>query len=480
MHTIKLFSQNKNMKKSTKILLILTIILLIPDIFLIKYLAEGIVPSEDGFSFTFSALSWVALGFLIAFIVSFIAFYISVLKSLSLSNLLFFSTLPLTLIYGAFIVYVTAVDSLTDVTSQSVRAVLNLNNSANYNSLLWVILATIVYLVLLFTLIIIACKPLKSVQKITQKLGDGRAKFDDFKVGGSKDFQEIEHSLNKINYIYKEKDNKIRVTNLETQKFVPKQFLKFLGKNSITELELGNQVQKTATTLFCDLKTNVSRTLSLEENFNYINSYLKTVAPLVKRYDGFIDKYLGDGVLAVFSKAQNAIECSHAIIKAIQVKNKGQKELPKIDARISITTGDLIFGIVGDEERKSPTIVSDIINLSSKMQEINDYIGTKILISKSTLDILPQNFDFDYRYTGCLSFDDLQISLFESLDYYPKNKREKLKKLKNKFENGVRYYNEGKFNEAKECFEVVLHYVADDNPSYVYFNKSNEKLADVV
>ena len=269
------------------------------------------------------------------------------------------------------------------------------------------------------------------------------------------------------------------MTNLETQKFVPKQFLKFLGKNSITELELGNQVQKTATTLFCDLKTNVSRTLSLEENFNYINSYLKTVAPLVKRYDGFIDKYLGDGVLAVFSKAQNAIECSHAIIKAIQVKNKGQKELPKIDARISITTGDLIFGIVGDEERKSPTIVSDVINLSSKMQEINDYIGTKILISKSTLDSLPQNFDFDYRYTGCLSFDDLQISLFESLDYYPKNKREKLKKLKNKFENGVRYYNEGKFNEAKGCFEVVLHYVADDNPSYVYFNKSNEKLADV-
>ena len=236
MHTIKLFSQNKNMKKSTKILLILTIILLIPNIFLIKYLAEGIVPSEDGFSFTFSALSWVALGFLIAFIVSLIAFYISVLKSLSLSNLLFFSTLPLTLIYGAFIVYVTAVDSLTDVTSQSVRAILNLNNSANYNSLLWVILATIVYLVLLFTLIIIACKPLKSVQKITQKLGDGRAKFDDFKVGGSKDFQEIEHSLNKINYIYKEKDNKIRVTKLETQKFVPKQFLKFLGKNSIKEL----------------------------------------------------------------------------------------------------------------------------------------------------------------------------------------------------------------------------------------------------
>ena len=461
-----------------KILLIITIVLFLPNIFLIRYLVEGIVPNGEGFSFNFSALSYVALGFLVAFLVSFIILYISLLKSMNLSNMIFFSVLPLTLIYGVFVVFVTQVGNLTDVTSESVKATLKLNATDNYNSLLWVALATILYLVLLFVLIIFACKPIKSVKRIIQKLGDGRAKFDDFKVGGNKDFQEIEHSLNKINFIYKEKDNKIRVANLEKEKRIPKELLKYFGTNSIKELEIGGKVQKQGVVLACDLKTNISRTLSLEENFNYINSYLKIVLPLVRRYDGFVDKYHGDGILAVFSKGENAIGCAHAVLKVLDIKNK--KESFKVDAKISIHFDSLTFGIVGDEENKMPTIISDTENFISKMQDINEYIGSNLLISKSVLDNLSQNFNFDYRYTGALTYDNAQISLFESLDYYAKSKREKLKKLKNKFENGVRFYNEGKYLEAKECFELVLHYVSDDSVSYVYFNKANEKLAEAV
>lgn len=397
--------------------------------------------------------------------------------------MIFFSIAPLTLVYGAFMVYIVSVKDMTNLTAQSVRATLNISTADDaYNHLLWAGLATLIFLVAVFVIVLFACRPLSKVENITEKLGDGRTKFDNFKVGGGKQFQEIENSLNKINYSFKEKENKIRQTNLEAQKFIPKQFFKFLGKNSISELELGNQVKKNATTLFCDLKsaTNISRSLSLEENFNYINSYLKVVAPLIRKFDGFIDKYLGDGVLSVFSKPQNAIECAHAILRAIDVKNKSQKELPNIDARISINTGEIIFGIVGDEERKSPTIISDVVNLASKMEEINLYIGTKLLISKTTLNELPQNFEFDYRYTGALSLEDgTQIPLFESLNYYSKTKREKLKKLKNKFESGVRAYNERNYAEAKEIFEYVLHYVPDDKPSYVYFNKASEKLKEV-
>ena len=180
-----------------------------------------------------------------------------------------------------------------------------------------------------------------------------------------------------------------------------------------------------------------------------------------------------------FSKPQNAIECAHAILRAIEVKNKSQKELPAIDVRISVNTGEIIFGIVGDEDRKSPTIISDVVNLASKMEEINIYIGTKFLISKQSLNELPQNFDFNYRYTGSLSLnDDVQISLFESLDYYPKSKKEKLKKLKNKFEAGVRAYNEKNYEDAKEIFSAILKQIPDDKPSFVYFNKASEKLKD--
>lgn len=475
-------SHNKDMRTSTKILIVITIILFIPNLFLTKYLLAAVVPTGEGFQLNFTPLAWVSLAFQILYNVFFTILFIRFLKTQRLSNMIFFSLAPLTLAYGAFMVYIVAVKNMNGLMAESIRATLNIQTQeTSYNNFLWAGLATLIYLVLLFVIVLFSCRPLSKIEHITQKLGDGRIKNDDFKIGGGKQFKEIEHSLNKINYNYKEKENKIKQTNLATQKFIPKQFFKFLGKSSIEELELGNQVKKNATTLFCDLKssTDISRTLSLEENFNYINSYLKIVAPLIKRYNGFIDKYLGDGVLAVFSKSENAIECAHAILRAIEIKNKSQKDFPVIDARISINTGEVIFGIVGDEERKSPTIISDAVNLASKMQEINLYIDTKLLVSKQSLNELSPKFDFSYRYTGNLSLDGGgQISLFESLDYYPKNKREKLKKLKNKFESGVRAYNEKKYEEAKEIFTSILQQVSDDKPSFVYFNKASEKLKD--
>ena len=462
------------MKTSTKILLIFNIALLIANIFLIRYLVMGIVPTESGFVFEFSALSWVALSVLVAFLITFIALYIVFLRNLRLSNLLFFSTLPLTLIYGVFVVYIAKIGEMDDITSASVKATLNINSALGVENL-WIALATITYLVLLFVLIMIACRPLKNVEKVTQKLGDGRVKMEDYKIGGSKQFQEIEHSLNKINYLYKEKDNKLKIASLASQKYMPKQLLNFLGKNGVEEVETGKSVTKEGSILYCDLKPN--KTLSLEENFNYINSYLKVVAPLIKRFDGFVDKYLGDGLIAVFSKAQNAVECAHAILKAVEDRNKNQKKSLNIASRISVHTGELTIAL--SVEEKTPTVVSPIINMLSKMEEINEFMGGKLLFSKKTLESFSNKFNFDYRYLGDLEYEKSITSLFESLDCYPKRIREKLKKFKNEFENGVRFYNEKRYREAKDMFEKVLQKIPNDNASFVYFNKCNERLSEI-
>ena len=325
------------------------------------------------------------------------------------------------------------------------------------------------------------CRPIQKIERVTSKLGDGRITEGAITIGKTKQFHKIEDSLERNNY--KEKENRVKQADLEAQKFIPKQFLKFLGKGSISELELGNQVQKRATTLFCDLlsSTTVSTTLSLEENFNFINSYLNIISPLVRKYDGFVDKYLGDGILAVFPRAERAIDCAHAIIRAIEVKNKSQKDLPNVDTKISINTGDIVFGIVGEEERKAPTIISDVVNLASKIEDINKFMGTKIVFSKQTLNEIPEKYNLHYRYIGSLTLDgeETTLPLFESLEIYPKDEKDKLVRLKNKFENGVRSYNDGQFKVALQTFQEVLKYLPNDKPSYIYFNKANEKLKEV-
>ena len=465
------------MKKSTKVWLIVFIISFVGSLLLFSSVSRGIVIGESIY-LNFDAMGYVGLVFMAISTVSGSVLYFKFIKSQNFTRMLFFLTVPLTLTFAVAIYLVSDINSFNGTQIDTLRQVLNVTPSNNINYV-WAILLTIVYLILLFLTFSYACKPIKKIEKAVSRLSDGEIK-DEIQIGGNKQFEGIEHGLNKINDVYKEKENLIKKTNLEYEKYVPKQFLKFLGKNSILELELGNQVQKEVTTMFCDIRnsTATSSTLSLEDNFNYINSYLKVVSPLVRKHGGFVDKYLGDGILAVFMKAENAMECAVQIVKAIEQKNKSSVATPSMDVGISLNTGEVVFGVVGEEERKSPTIISDTVNLASKMENINKFFHTKIIFSKRTLNSLRNEYPLSYRFIGTLTLEDKDyLSMFECLDSYDKKTREKLESVKVTFEQGVRYYNLGKYHNAKENFQLVLKRAREDRVAYMYYNKCEQKIS---
>lgn len=467
------------MKTATKVLLVLFVVTIVPSIFLGKYLFSAIIPVENGFEFSFDTNAYIALAFIVASSVLGGILYFKFISSLKLSKAIFFSIFPLTVLYGFGLYSLASVNSFEGSMATIVKQTLNISEGNNYNSILWAVLLSVVYLGLVFLAVVVVCRPMQKVEKIAVRLGDGRVKEGNFNIGGIRQFQGIETALEKINYNYREKDSLVKKTDIEAQKFIPKEFLRFLGKSSITDLELGNKVQKRATTLFCDFISVGGDSLSLKDNFNYVNSYLSLISPIVRKFGGFIDKYLGNGLLAVFGKAEMAIDCSNAIYREVQRKNSSQTKFPNLDIKISINTGDIMFGIVGEEERKSPTIVSEVVNLASKMQEINSYLGTTILFSKQTLNELPTRYSFDYRFVGTLTIESgASMAMFEDLSNYYRAKRERLLKIKTIFENGVRAYNDKDFEEAREFFEDCLRVVPNDKASFVYYNKSSEKLCN--
>lgn len=465
------------MRTSTKVWIILFIISSVLGLLLGGAISEGII-LENGINLNFSLLGYIGLGFILLNVISFNVLFFRFLASQPFSRLLFFITIPVTLTSAVLCFYLLNINAMQNMPSEYVRQFLNVNE-VNNNQYLWLVLVVISYLLILFISFKFACKPLKKIQDATRRLSNGRV-ASDIQIGGSKQFAEIGNNLNKINENYKEKENLIKKTNLEYEKYIPKQFLKFLGKNSILELELGNQVQKEITTMFVDIhhSTSTSTTLSLEENFNYINSYLNVVSPIIRKFNGFVDKYLGDGILAVFIKPENALECSIAISKAVDNKNMNTKNLPNLEVGISINTGKVVFGIVGEEERKSPTIISDAINLASKMNDFNKYFGSKIIFSKRTLNSLKIDYPLAYRYVGTLAFEDDRehTSLFESLEHYEKRKRDKLENDKTQFEQAVRYFNLGKCHQAKEIFEKILKNTRGDKVAYMYYNKCEQNV----
>jgi class 3 adenylate cyclase len=467
------------MKNSNRILTVIFIISTFGAILTFKYLMNGLFPSGE-LAPNFNALFYLGAVFFVLAIVFAVIFYIKFLKLQSFNAYVFFMTMPLNLLLFFSFYFLTYLSSTSqNGTLQVIKLSLNLENNSQ-NTYWWFTGLGVFYLILMYFMFALLTRPLKRVQKASSRLGDGIVNSE-ILIGGSRQFKDIEFSLNKINQNYKRDANVLKQTNLEVEKFVPKQFLHFFGVNNILELDLGNSVQKEMTTLFCDIKNSlkISSSLSLEENFQFINAYLNLISPLIRRYNGFVDKYLGDGIMAVFQKPEHALECTKSIFNAVTDINFKQKQMPSMKVEVSVHTGEVVFGVVGEENRKSLTVLSDGVSLASKLSDVNKFFSTRAVFSKRTLNALPYGFQLNYRYVGTLKSDTPSgesFGVFENLDIYSRIKREKLINLKGTFEQGVRLYEDGDYQTAKLHFENVLKKFKDDHVAFVYLNVCDEKL----
>ncbi|EMK26028.1 adenylate/guanylate cyclase domain-containing protein [Leptospira kirschneri] len=179
-------------------------------------------------------------------------------------------------------------------------------------------------------------------------------------------------------------------------RFVPVQFLNVLGKNSAVEVNLGDSVLKEMSVLFTDIRsfTTISEQMTPEENFRFINDYLASMEPIVQRHEGFVDKFMGDGILALFSgDGSHQTSADKAILAAIEMKKKVQtinaqakdSHFKGLKIGIGVNTGNLMLGTVGSRSRLDTTVIGDTVNVASRLESLTNLYRADILITKSTL-----------------------------------------------------------------------------------------------
>ena len=474
------FAKNKDMKKSTKILLVLYILILIPSIIFGKDIFSALKANGQGFEFDFNVNSIAglvcnALSLLLGTILFF-----RFITSRPMDKAIFFSSMPLVLFYGVTLFLIAQLATYQNDTARTVSALLNITADNNYNTILWAVLVTLVFIVLLFLNFIILCRQVSRVERIVARLGDGKVK-DKIRIGGVKQFETIEHGLNKINENYKEKDQTVRQFKVESEKFIPKQFFRFLGRNSISQLELGRQVEKTAATVLIKLtRVRNERDMTLEENFHFVNSYVNVISPIIRKFGGFIDKYLGEGIVAVFPSSQESLDCVHAMARAIEIKNRQNKTLPNVALRVALAYGEISFGIIGEQDRKIPTIVSNVMSDLEKLDEIARLIGAGVVFVKPVIDALPLHYKFAYRLLGPFTtYSNTVTQIFQDIEVSPKDNAKLILKTKAIFEKGVLFYSHGEYQKACTYMEEVLQVNPSDRCAYVYFNKCKEKMSQL-
>ncbi|MEG4577356.1 AAA family ATPase [Microcoleus sp. N3A4] len=277
--------------------------------------------------------------------------------------------------------------------------------------------------------------------------------------------------------------NELFQLNQAYERFVPNQFLQFLNKSSIVDVELGDQVQLEMSVLFSDIRdfTTLSESMTPEDNFKFINSYLSRMEPVINENNGFIDKYIGDAIMALFSgEADNAVKAGIAMIDRLVEYNhhRANSDCGPIQIGIGINTGSLMLGTVGGQNRMEGTVISDAVNLASRVEGLTKNYGVSLLITQETYSRLENLSQYAIRTLDTVKVKGKSeaVTVYEVFDCdRPEIKAGKLATLE-LFAEALAIYSEGKLAKAARLFAECWRQNPGDRVAKIYWERCQSTL----
>ncbi|HEY5772768.1 MAG TPA: adenylate/guanylate cyclase domain-containing protein, partial [Chitinophagaceae bacterium] len=272
-----------------------------------------------------------------------------------------------------------------------------------------------------------------------------------------------------------------------TKKFVPHEFIRSLGKETLTDVKLGDQVEKIVTVLFTDIRdfTTLSEKMTPEENFHFVSSFNARLGPVIRSNNGFINQYLGDSIMAIFPEnPEDALRAAVGMQKAVHELNKERKEagLPIIRAGIGMHTGSLIMGITGDEFRMDAATISDTVNTAARIESLTKYYKSPLLLSDHTLQFLNGQNNFHFRHLGSVKLKGKNnlLSIVECINGFDELQFERKLQTLSQFNEAMNSYHDQQFENALQIFQAILTNDPDDLTTHYFLTNTKKYLREGV
>lgn len=266
-------------------------------------------------------------------------------------------------------------------------------------------------------------------------------------------------------------------------RFVPRQFLEQLGKERITDVALGDQVQRLMTVLFADIRdfTRLSETMSPAETFEFVNEYLGVTGPAITRHHGVVDKFVGDAVMALFpERADDAVEAALDMFAQLEIFNRKRAEHgdPPVEIGIGIHTGVLMLGTIGAADRMDTTVISDAVNLASRVENLTKTYHVPLLLTEATVCELRDPAAMSMRRIDrvLVQGKSQPVVLYEMMEVdSPEQRMAKLSSASD-LEAGLALYEAADFTGALEAFERMLVVLPTDTVAQVLAKRARDLL----
>ncbi|MGB3692716.1 MAG: adenylate/guanylate cyclase domain-containing protein [Spirulinaceae cyanobacterium] len=278
--------------------------------------------------------------------------------------------------------------------------------------------------------------------------------------------------------------NQLFKLNQAYERFVPHEFLQFLNKKSIIDVELGESVEKEMSVLFSDIRgfTSLSESMSSEDSFKFINAYLSRMEPAIINNNGFIDKYIGDAIMALFSgSADDAVTAGITMLQLLNNYNQTRQRPGRapIQIGIGINTGSLMLGTVGGKNRMDGTVISDTVNLAARLEELTESYGVSFFISHHTFLELKDSNNYCIRIIDRVKVKGKSdwVSIYEVFDGDPLEVRQGKLATRISFEQGLLLFHQDNYVEAEIIFSECVAQNPKDKTAHIYLERCQENLA---
>ncbi|TGK33306.1 adenylate/guanylate cyclase domain-containing protein [Leptospira gomenensis] len=268
-------------------------------------------------------------------------------------------------------------------------------------------------------------------------------------------------------------------TNNSYGLFVPREFLKILNENDFIDVKLGDTAEEEMTILYNEIRPSqfVTDRDSAKENFEFINSYLGKVGPLIRDKNGFIDKYFGDAFLSLFSqRTDDALESAvqiQSILREINTDRIGKgKEAVRVGS--GIHRGPIVLGTIGEAERMEGAVMSASVTIATRVGQLCRLFDSAILITDHVLFNLetPEKYHTRVLDRIQLKGHNSVVTILEVFNGQPDSVLAQFMDTKEEFERGISLFRERNFEEACVKFNRVLERNKLDRPARWYLEKS--------
>ncbi|MDD2816451.1 MAG: adenylate/guanylate cyclase domain-containing protein [Thiotrichaceae bacterium] len=275
----------------------------------------------------------------------------------------------------------------------------------------------------------------------------------------------------------KKAEVELQQINEAYRRFVPHDFLRLLNKKSIVEVNLNDYVQREMSILFCDIRsfTMMSERMTPQQTFEFINSYLSVMGPVVRDHHGFIDKYIGDSIMALFDKTpDDAVQAAIVMVQALAPYNAYRGALAErhepIKIGIGINTGLMMLGTIGEYHRMEGTVISDAVNVASRIEALTKTYGVPLLISETTFQKMHNPSQYAIRFIDRVKVKgkSTEVVIHEVFQADEPEVREGKLATRDEFEQACLLYHQGLFIEADEIFNACLAVNPQDSVAQVY------------